>query len=51
MVNVYLLVAYAFVWGIFMVYAWVINSRQKRLETEIEELRKELGSKDVTSQV
>ncbi len=43
MVNVYLVLAYGFVWGIFMLYAWIIHNRQKRLEREIEELKKELG--------
>jgi CcmD family protein len=43
MVNIYLVLAYGFVWGIFMLYAWIIHNRQKRLEREIEELKHELG--------
>ena len=43
MVNVYLVLAYSFVWGIFMVYSWVIQNRQKRLEKELEELKRAIG--------
>ena len=43
MVNTYLVVAYGFVWGIFMLYAWIIHGRQKRLEREVAELRSELA--------
>jgi hypothetical protein len=43
MVNVYLVLAYGFLWGIFTIYAWVIHRRQQRLETEVEELKRELG--------
>jgi hypothetical protein len=53
MVNVYLVVAFGFVWGIFMVYAWIIHGREKHLEKELEELKTELGkrgSTDVASQ-
>ena len=28
MCNVYLVLAYGLVWGIFMLYAWVIHDRQ-----------------------
>lgn len=45
MVNGYLVVAYALVWAIFMIYAWSIQSRQKRLEKEIAELKGELGAR------
>jgi CcmD family protein len=54
MVNVYLVLAYGFVWGIFMLYAWMIHGRQKRLEREVEELKRELGPqgcKDLKSQI
>ena len=43
MVNVYLVVAYGFVWGIFTFYAWMIQRRQQKLEREVEELKKALG--------
>jgi CcmD family protein len=43
MVNIYLVVAYGFVWGIFTFYAWVIHRRQLRLEREVGELKKALG--------
>lgn len=43
MVNGYLVVAYSLVWGIFMVYAWVIQRRQQQAEKELEELRKAMG--------
>jgi hypothetical protein len=43
MCNVYLVLAYGLLWGIFMVYAWVIRSRQQQLEKELEELKKALG--------
>lgn len=42
MINRYLVLAYALLWAIFMVYAWIIESRQKRLENEIAELKKAL---------
>ena len=45
MVNVYLVVAYAFVWAIFTFYAWIIHRRQRKLEIEVEELRHDLGAK------
>jgi preprotein translocase subunit YajC len=43
MYNGYLVVAYGLVWGIFMLYAWVIYRRQQRLEREVEELKRALG--------
>ena len=43
--NGYLVVAYGFVWGIFTFYAWVIHSRQQKLEKEVEELKKALSAK------
>jgi hypothetical protein len=41
MCNVYLVLAYGFLWGIFAIYAWVIHGRQRRLEKELQELRRE----------
>ena len=43
--NGYLVVAYGFVWGIFTFYAWVIHTRQQKLEKEVEELKKAFGTK------
>jgi hypothetical protein len=42
MCNVYLILAYGLLWGIFTLYAWVIQGRQQRLEKELEELKKAL---------
>jgi len=43
MCNVYLVLAYGLVWGIFTVYAWAIHLRQQRLEREVEELKRALA--------
>ena len=43
MVNVYLVLAYGLLWGIFMIYAWVIQRRQQGLEKELEELKRARG--------
>jgi CcmD family protein len=43
MVNIYLVLAYGFVWGIFMLYAWMIHRRQQRLERELEDLKRGLS--------
>jgi CcmD family protein len=43
--NGYLVVAYGFVWGIFSLYAWILNGRERKLEREVEELKRSLGSK------
>ena len=39
MINGYLAVAYAFVCGIFLVYAWILYGRRKRLEREMDALK------------
>ena len=44
MVNQFLFLAYAFVWIIFMVYAWSLSRRQRRLQKELEELKARSGS-------
>ena len=43
--NGYLVVAYGFVWGIFMVYAGILHGRERKLEREVEELKKSLRSR------
>jgi CcmD family protein len=48
MVNTYLVLAYGFLWCIFMAYAWAIHQRQVRLEKELEEL-KNAGRRQDTS--
>jgi CcmD family protein len=44
-VNRYLFLAYAFVWIIFMGYAWSLSRRQSRLLKELEELKGKTTSK------
>ena len=54
MVNAYLVVAYALLWGIFMAYAWILHGREKSLERDVAELKSELGqqgSKTLKSQI
>jgi len=43
-VNRYLFLAYAFVWIIFMAYAWSLSCRQRRLEKEMEEIKARIPS-------
>ena len=38
-VNLYLLLAFAACWLIFMLYAWSLSRRQARLQRDLEELR------------
>jgi hypothetical protein len=45
MCNVYLVIAYGLLWGIFTIYAWMIHGRQQRLEKELEELKRDLGQR------
>jgi CcmD family protein len=42
MVNTYLMLAYAFLWLIFMLYAWSLSRRQARLRRELEDLKSRL---------
>ena len=39
MVNKFLFLAYAFVWILFMIYAWTLSRRQSRLSKEMEDLK------------
>jgi len=41
-VNLYLLLAFAAVWLIFMLYAWSLSRRQARLQRDLEELKTKL---------
>jgi type VI protein secretion system component VasF len=43
MCNVYLVAAYALLWGIFMFYAWVLQRRQQTLVKDLEELKRTPG--------
>jgi len=43
MCNIYLVLAYGLLWGIFTIYTWAIHRRQQRLEKELEELKRALG--------
>ena len=44
MVNKFLFLAYAFVWILFMLYAWSLSRRQSRLLRELENLKARAGS-------
>ena len=39
MANTYLVLAYVLFWAIFVVYAGLIQHRQRRLEKQVEELK------------
>jgi CcmD family protein len=43
-VNTFLFLAYAFVWILFMLYAWSLSRRQHRLQKELEEIKARRGS-------
>jgi len=45
-VNKYLFAAYAFVWIIFMIYAWSLSRRQSRLMKQMEELNARRESRE-----
>lgn len=38
-VNIYLFLAFAACWLIFMLYAWLLSRRQAQLQRELEELK------------
>ncbi len=46
MVNPYLVLAYILLWTIFVLYAWVIQRRQRRLEKRLEELETALRERE-----
>jgi CcmD family protein len=41
--NLYLFLAYAFVWLIFFIYVWNLSRRRQRLEKELDELQARIG--------
>jgi CcmD family protein len=41
-VNTYLFLAYAFVWMIFMLYAWNLSRRNARLRRDLEDLKRRM---------
>ncbi len=41
MSNPYLAAAYAFVWIVFLLYAWNLGRQKARLEEEVEALKKQ----------
>jgi CcmD family protein len=43
-VNVFLFLAFSFVWLIFVVYAWSLSRRQEQLHAELEKLQRKLQS-------
>jgi CcmD family protein len=40
MVNAYLFAAYTLFWVVFMLYAWNLSRRERRLEKELEALKR-----------
>jgi CcmD family protein len=48
MVNKFLFLAYAFVWLIFVVYAWVLSRRLEQLRKEQSELKSKLREISLT---
>jgi CcmD family protein len=38
-INIYLFLAYSFVWLIFVIYAWTLSRRHAKLRKELEELK------------
>lgn len=49
MVNKYLFLAYAFVWLIFMLYAWNLSRRQDKLKRELNEVRNRVAESSPTA--
>ncbi|MEJ2008297.1 MAG: CcmD family protein [Acidobacteriota bacterium] len=41
--NIYLILAYVFVWLIFMLYAWNLSSRQGRLKKDLDDLKSKVS--------
>jgi CcmD family protein len=39
MSNKFLILAYASVWAVFLLYAWSLVRRERRLEKELDDLR------------
>ncbi len=47
--NQFLFLAYAFVWIIFMLYAWNLSRRQTRLRRELEDLKRQVSGQSTSS--
>ncbi len=47
MVNHYLFAAYTLFWLIFMLYVWNLSRRERRLEKELEALKKIAGEQSI----
>jgi CcmD family protein len=41
--NLYLFLAYGFVWLIFFIYVWDLSRRRQRLEKDLDELQARIG--------
>ena len=48
MVNKFLFLAYAFVWLIFILYAWNLSRRQAGLKKELDELKTRVSDSSST---
>ncbi len=48
--NQFLFFAYAFVWIIFMLYAWNLARRQAGLRRELEDLKKQVSTQAASRQ-
>ncbi len=47
--NTYLMIAYALLWLIFMLYAWNLSRRQARLRRELDDLKNRLPGQSSSS--
>ncbi|HZT68630.1 MAG TPA: CcmD family protein [Terriglobia bacterium] len=49
MVNKFLFLAYAFVWLIFILYAWNLSRRQAGLKKDLDELKNKVSESSSTT--
>jgi CcmD family protein len=47
-VNHYLVLAFGFLWVIFMLYAWSLSRRQSKLKRDLDELKSQLREQPPT---
>jgi CcmD family protein len=47
LINPYLFAAFTLFWLIFMLYAWNLSRRERRLEKELEALKKAYGGQNI----